>query len=206
MDDAELAGRSIRGFAAMLALLEGRGTANPWVDATVGESDASAHTVWSPEAEVPGRVEDPSIAMPVLGLELAGAALDGGERDAESPSLDVVGAINDVAYDQGEVLRPLFVAIERAPGLATHGLKIDGTWACVLITLRVDDDVAIHYVATDSAFRRRGLASRLIRAALTDARADGAATATLQASPDGLSVYERLGFRRVGVLRAFQRA
>jgi ribosomal protein S18 acetylase RimI-like enzyme len=205
MDDAELARRSIAGFGAMLALLDGRGSGNPWVDAAVGE-DGVAHTVWSPEVEVPGRVEDPSIAMPVLGLELAGAALDGGERDADAPSLDVVGAINDRAYGQDEVLRPLIAAIQGAPGLATHGIRIDGAWACVLVTLRVEDDVAVHYVATESAFRRRGLASRLIRAALSDARAVGAVTATLQASPDGLGVYERLGFRRVGVLRAFQRA
>jgi len=190
----------------MLALLDGRGTGNPWVDATVGEGDA--HTLWLADEALPppGRVEDPSIAMPVLGLELDGAALDGGERDAQAPTLDVVGAINDRAYDQGEVLRPLFVAIDGAPGLATHGIRIDGVWACVLVTLRVEDDVAVHYVATDAGFRRRGLASRLIRAALSDARAEGAATATLQASPDGLSVYERLGFRRVGMLRAFQRA
>ena len=208
MDDAELAGRSIRGFAAMLALLDGRGTRNPWVDATVGEGDSVAHTVWVADGEPPppGRVEDPSIAMPVLGLELEGAALDGGERAGEAPSLDAVGQINDAAYDQGEVLRPLFAAIDGAPGLATHGIRVDGAWACVMATLRVEDDVAVHYVATPSAFRRRGLASRLIRAALADARGAGAVTATLQASPDGLGVYERLGFRRVGMLRAFQRA
>lgn len=212
IDDAELARRSTAGFGAMLALLNGRGTGNPWVDASVGEDDGGAHTVWLPDgpAPPPGRVEDPSIAMPLLGLELAGAALDGGERDAEAPSLDVVGTLNDRAYEQGDVLRPLFIALgdPPPPALDTHGLRdgADGTWTCVLITLRVADDVAVHYVATDAAFRRRGLASRLIRAALTQARDYGARTATLQASPDGLSVYERLGFRRVGMLHAYQRA
>jgi GNAT superfamily N-acetyltransferase len=181
-----------------------------------GNDDDGAHTVWLPDdvsapaPPPPGRVEDPDIAMPVLGLDLAGAALDGGERDPEAPSLDVVGRLNDAAYEQGDVLRPLFAALGDAPGLATHGIRVDGAWACVLITLRVGDDVAVHYVATDAAFRRRGLASRLIRAALTEARdADGdlgaARTATLQASPDGLSVYEKLGFHRVGLLRAYQR-
>ncbi|HET6508439.1 MAG TPA: GNAT family N-acetyltransferase [Baekduia sp.] len=203
MDDEELARRSIRGFAEMVARLDGAGTDNPWIDATVDEGDAYA--IWSRGNRVRGRVEDPSLAMPVLGLELAGTDLDGGERDAAAPSMEVVGRINDRAYEQGDVLRPLFIAADGAPGLAAHGIRVDGAWACVLLMLRVEDDVAVHFVATESDFRRRGLASRLIRAALADARADGASTATLQASPDGLPVYERLGFRRVATLRAFLR-
>jgi GNAT superfamily N-acetyltransferase len=203
MDDEELARRSIRGFAEMAARLDGTGTGNPWVDAAVDDGDAYA--IWARGDRVRGRVEDPALAMPVLGMELTGADLDGGERDPQAPPLDVVGAINDRAYEQGEVLAPLFVAADGAPGLHAHGIRVDGAWACVLLTLRVQDDVAVHYVATEAAYRRRGLASRLIRAALTEARDAGAATATLQASPDGLPVYERLGFRRVATLRAFLR-
>jgi GNAT superfamily N-acetyltransferase len=203
MDDEELARRSIRGFAEMAARLDGAGTDNPWVDAAVDQGDAYA--VWSRGDRVRGRVEDPSLAMPVLGLELADAALEGGERDPQAPPMEVVGQVNDRAYEQGDVLRPLFVAADGAPGLRAHGIRVDGVWACVLLTLRVEDDVAVHYVATEAAFRRRGLASRLIRAALAEARDEGATTATLQASPDGLPVYERLGFRRVATLRAFLR-
>jgi ribosomal protein S18 acetylase RimI-like enzyme len=84
----------------------------------------------------------------------------------------------------------------------THGLRVDGEWACVALTLRVDDDVSVQYVATDGRFRRRGLAARVVRGALAQARADGVRTATLQASPDGFGVYERLGFRTVATLRA----
>ena len=83
-----------------------------------------------------------------------------------------------------------------------HGVRVDGRWACVALTLRVRDDVSVQYVATEPAYRRRGLAARVIGAALAEARADGMRTATLQASPDGYSVYERLGFRTVTTLRA----
>jgi len=56
--------------------------------------------------------------------------------------------------------------------------------------------------------RRRcdcGLASRLLLAVMAAARNDGTGSATLQASPSGLSVYERLGFRRVATLRGYLR-
>jgi ribosomal protein S18 acetylase RimI-like enzyme len=74
-----------------------------------------------------------------------------------------------------------------------------------LVTLTLGDDLAVHYVATEAAHRRRGLATRLLRAVLAQARADGLRTATLQASPDGLPVYLRLGFRRVATLRGWLR-
>ena len=54
--------------------------------------------------------------------------------------------------------------------------------------------------------RRRGLASTLLRGILVAAAREGKKTATLQATPAGLGVYARLGFRQVSLLRAFVRA
>ena len=54
--------------------------------------------------------------------------------------------------------------------------------------------------------RRRGLASVLLRGILAAAAREGKKTATLQATPAGLGVYARLGFRQVSLLRAFARA
>jgi ribosomal protein S18 acetylase RimI-like enzyme len=230
MDDDELARRSIAGFGETIALLGGPARAvrrenalgaridaareNHWIDAAVvpfgvvppGDDDSLPHALWSTADAAGGRVEEPSIAMPCLGLELDGAALDDGEGDGEAPSLAVVGEVNDRAYGQFEALGPLLRGAAADDRLRAHGLRVAGAWACVALTLRVGDDVSVQYVATEAAFRRRGLASRLLQAALADARAAGASTATLQASPDGLSVYERLGFRRVALLRAFLRA
>jgi ribosomal protein S18 acetylase RimI-like enzyme len=119
----------------------------------------------------------------------------------ETPSLAVVGELNDRAYGQRERLGPLISAIVDAR-VRTHGLRVDDEWACVVLTLRHVDDVSVQYVATDARFRRRGLAAQVVGAALAEARGDGVRTATLQASPDGFGVYERLGFRTVATLRA----
>ncbi|BDE06072.1 hypothetical protein WPS_13480 [Vulcanimicrobium alpinum] len=86
-----------------------------------------------------------------------------------------------------------------------NGLRDRETFVCVALTIAVDDDLGIHYVATEAAHRRRGLASRLLRAILANARAAGMRSAILQASADGLAVYERLGFRRVATLRGYLR-
>jgi ribosomal protein S18 acetylase RimI-like enzyme len=216
----DLAARAIDGFAETLARLGRTGVGgaselrerglvgarvpwaadNHWIDAAVAQPGAdlanAPHCVWS--AAVPeGRVEVPEIAMPAMGLVLAD--LRAAEPTAvATPSLPVVGALNDRAYGQADGLGPLIAAIDD-PSVRAHGLRVDGDWACVAMTLRLGDDVSVQYVATDPAFRRRGLASRLLSAVLRDA---GAVTATLTASPDGRGVYERLGFRTVATLHA----
>jgi ribosomal protein S18 acetylase RimI-like enzyme len=219
-----LAQRSIDGFAETLACLGRTGvggaseirarglvgarvpwaTDNHWVDAAVAGADAdlapAPHCVWS-AAVPPGRREIAEIAMPCMGLVLDDWRAPG-EAAIEAPPLDVVGRLNDRAYGvQEERLGPLIAAIDD-PRVHTHGVRIDGEWACVAVTVRVGDDVSVQYVATETTYRRRGLAAQVVGAALAEARDDGCRTATLQASPDGYGVYERLGFRTVATLRA----
>jgi ribosomal protein S18 acetylase RimI-like enzyme len=214
----DLARRSIDGFAETLACLGRTGvggasevrapglvgarvpwaTDNHWIDAAVAAPGAdltdAPHCVWSTDA-APSEVEMPCMA---LVLEDWRAPRD---EAVETPSPAVVGALNDQAYGQADRLGPLIAAIDD-PRVHTHGVRVDGEWACVVLTLRIGDDVSVQYVATGTAYRRRGLAAWVVGAALTEARADGARTATLQASPDGFGVYERLGFRTVVTLYA----
>jgi GNAT superfamily N-acetyltransferase len=232
VDDFELARRAILGFGETVAALGGGSGAavvrrpdavgalvpaasdNHWLDAAVVPAGAAApaddpglpHCLWATADAVPGRSEIPGIAMPCLGVALDDPALVLDDAGAIArPPLAVVGAVNDRAYGQDAQLAPLMRGLDD-PRAETHGLREGDDWACVMLTLRVGDDVSIQYVATERRFRRRGLASRLIRGALATARDAGVRSATLQASPDGLPVYERLGFRRVALLRAFVRA
>jgi len=219
----ELASRSIDGFAETLACLGRTGVGgarevrasglvgarvpwaadNHWIDAAVAAAGADLvdppHCVWS-TAVPAGRVELPDVAMPCMGLVLSDL-LPPEETVVETPSLTVVGELNDRAYGQSDRLAPLIAAIDD-PRVRTHGLRVDGEWACVALTVRVGDDVSVQYVATEARFRRRGLAAQVVAGALAQAREDGVRTATLQASPDGRGVYERLGFRTVTTLSA----
>lgn len=234
MDDAELARRSLLGFGEMAAAL-GRWSVgpevvvrrpdalgaridaahgNPWFSAAVVPLDATPppddprlpSCVWTVADAAPGRVQDPRITTPCMGVELDDPALrlDRGAADVGAPSLAVVGEVNERAYGESGTFGPLVRAL-RDPRVRTHGLLEHGTFVCVALTLAVEDDISVQYVATEATHRRRGLAGGLLTTVMAAARDEGIRTATLQASPDGLPVYERLGFRRVATLRGFVR-
>jgi ribosomal protein S18 acetylase RimI-like enzyme len=234
IDDTELARRSVLGFGEMLAALGRWGVGpqaevrrpdalgaridaaadNPWFDGAVVPPGAAPpaddlglpHCLWAVADAAPGRVEEPGIATPCLGLVLDDPALrlDRPASDVAAASLAVLGDVNERAYGQFGVFGPLVRQL-RDGRVRTHGLREGGGFVCVALTLALGDDLGIHYVATEASHRRRGLASRLLRALLAAAQGQGMRTATLQASPDGLSVYERLGFRRVATLRGYLR-
>ena len=125
----------------------------------------------------------------------------GGGAVLGTPSLAVVGELNDAAYGQRDRLGRLIGAIDD-PRVRAHGLRVDGEWACVALTLRVDDDISVQYVATGTPLPPRARRTGHHRSHARGATGDGARTATLQAGPDGYGVYERLGFRTVGTLHA----
>ncbi|MEU1311007.1 GNAT family N-acetyltransferase [Streptomyces cinnamoneus] len=55
----------------------------------------------------------------------------------------------------------------------------------------------IHQVATDPAYRRRGYARRVTRAARDWLAAQGCSSAALTATESGIGLYEELGFRPI---------
>ena len=189
----------------------------PWFNAAVvpaGESPPEEddprlpYCLWTVASAVPGRVEDTGVEMPCMGIELENLVAEVASMEVEVPSLAEIGDMNERAYgDTSGEFGPLVEALQD-DRVRTHGYRDSisgGVFVCVALTLAIGDDISIHYVATEASHRRRGLASSLIRQVLAGARAQGMRTATLQASKDGLSVYERLGFRRVAMLHGFLR-
>lgn len=121
------------------------------------------------------------------------------------PPWEVLGQVNDAAYDCVDVFAPLVSAMQD-PRARAHGLVDEtGSYRCVAMTLLVDGDVSVCYVATDTPYRRQGLASWLLWTVLAAARDDSATSASLQTSPDGATVYQALGFRQVAVLHGHLR-
>lgn len=74
-----------------------------------------------------------------------------------------------------------------------HGHAVSGAW-----TYRCGTDVGIYAVETFPAWRRRGLAKRLMLHVLADAYRRGARTATLQSTRMGEPLYRALQFKPAG--------
>lgn len=66
-------------------------------------------------------------------------------------------------------------------------------------------DAGAYAIATVPAARGRGLATGLLRQALSDARERGCSTSTLQATKVGFPIYERLGFENLGPIDMWER-
>lgn len=77
------------------------------------------------------------------------------------------------------------------------------TLARVCCAMGLGRDVVIDQVATDPAFRGRGMARSLLRAAVDWALARGGERVLLISSLDGHRLYSRLGFDTVASIRVF---
>jgi GNAT superfamily N-acetyltransferase len=77
-----------------------------------------------------------------------------------------LGEINEMACDDSGVFGPLVCVLAEDERIHAYGLRdaSGGPFVCVALTLTVGDDVGILYVATEAPHRRKGLASKLVRA------------------------------------------
>jgi GNAT superfamily N-acetyltransferase len=87
------------------------------------------------------------------------------------------------------------------PYVARH----EGRPAACLGIFDHDGDAGVELVGTIPEARGRGLATKLMRRALADARDRGCQVTTLQATRAGYPVYSRLGYRDFGRVQMWER-
>lgn len=114
------------------------------------------------------------------------------------PDLQTAGRVNDLAYGYAEPkMAPAIAALP--PTVLTYGDE-----ESVAMGYDVGTDTAVWFVATLPEAQGKGRAGNLIRRLLLDARDRGQRTSSLQASPKGKPLYERLGYRTVGSLHLYE--
>ena len=118
--------------------------------------------------------------------------------------VEEAGALNDAAYGYplGTWTRGMGA---RPEGLRTYLARIDGAPASTVAVRHLDGDCPVWNVATAEPARGRGLASRLMARALSDAARAGLETTTLQATALGAPVYGALGYMDFGALHMWER-
>jgi GNAT superfamily N-acetyltransferase len=170
-----------------------------------------AWTVWVPDKDrdsarmlaARGHVLDASPRAMAMELSDLGPELPAPEGVEPGPiDASTSAGLNDRAYGFGPDGFAAGIAGETS--IRWHGaFARDEALGCVG-TIAIGDDCLITGVATPPEYRGRGIASWLVRSALAGARGRGMATASLQASRAGASIYERLGFRDLGFLEMWE--
>lgn len=174
-----------------------------------GYAESNAWTVWVPESdrdtaaflESRGHELDAEPAMMVLDL-------DGWQPPVEPASwqpasVEELARINDAAYPWRDR------SMERA---ILQSAFDDGEFRLYITedaaVLGIDDtsgDAGVFFVATLPEARGRGLATRLLAAAMVEARDRGCDISTLQATKMGEPLYARLGYQRFGAIQMWEK-
>jgi GNAT superfamily N-acetyltransferase len=185
-------------------------SAHAELDAAYAEAGVSAWTVWVDSAdedaqrflEAAGHVLDGA----PMGQELDLAAV---ERPAEG-ELDLVGAPSPADLDP--VVSAAYGwsgfgdSLEAFPhGFHAYLARHDGAPASCLGIWDWHGDAHVQMVGTVPGARGRGIASRLMRHALADARDRGCTVSRLQATAMGAPVYRGLGYRDLRPVQMWER-
>jgi GNAT superfamily N-acetyltransferase len=184
------------------------------VDALREEYDANrirAWTVWVPDEdretarllEGRGHLLDAAPRAMALRLEELGPEPPAPERVEPGPCEPGVAAeLNDRAYGYGP--DGFRAALSQETSIRWHAAYAGEEAVGCVGTIAIGDDCCVTGVATPLEHRGRGLAGWLLRRALAEARDEGMATASLQATRAGTPLYERLGFADFGFVEMWE--
>lgn len=178
-----------------------------WLEEQFAEVDA--WTVWVPETEKAlatflesrGHALDADPAMMVL--DLPGWQPPVTPAEWQPATVEELARVNEAAYPwhDGSMERAILGA---AFDDGEFRLYITGNASVAGVT-DCGGDAGVFLVATAPEARGRGLASRLLAAAMVEARDRGCDVSTLQATKMGEPVYARLGYRRIGAIQMWEK-
>ena len=131
--------------------------------------------------------------------------LDGEDEAPHEADLVTVARVNDLAY--GNYDGRLERTLAPLPNGVLRGYRVDhnGKPAAVALALHHADDCGVSFVATIPKARRKGLATTVMRQALTAAKNAGCTTTTLQATDVGEKLYANLGYRQLCMMQLWER-
>jgi GNAT superfamily N-acetyltransferase len=172
-------------------------------------ADVHAWTVWVPETETElaaflesrGHELDADPAMMVLPLQGWQPPVE--PADWQPATVEELAQVNEQAYPwrDGSMERAI---LNSAYDDVEFRLYITER-ASVLGVNDCDGDAGVFFVATLPEARGRGLASRLLAAAMVEARDRGCEISTLQATKAGEPVYRRLGYESLGAIQMWEK-
>lgn len=134
-----------------------------------------------------------------MGAELSALDLST-DTSAVSERWDMPTAarLNELAYELEPGKFGPLGEIPQPDGVRCFVGESDGHAVATVVTYPNGEDCGIYWVATDPAYRGRGLAKATMTAALKVAVEDGFRTTTLQATKAGHPLYIRLGYEDLG--------
>lgn len=150
----------------------------------------------------------PGFDQPLLGIWTATDSEAIAPADFHDPAVSTttpaeVARLNDLAYGV-DCKYPTAWLTHHDPRISAFALRDETSSALsVAVLLLLGDNAVIQYVATDPVHQRQGYAGRITRHVTAAARRAGARSVTLQSTPDAISLYRKLGFQRVGLLRCY---
>lgn len=180
-----------------------------------GDAGVRAFTVWVPASDLEsvallsdrGHVLDSKSSAMAAPMDAITLEEPGDLEWSETRDLALVAGLNDRAY--GFPPPAFSEALTRwpaEPGWRGFLARLNGhAVACAMTFEAPSGDCGVTGVASLPEARGRRLATRLLCRALAAAKARGATSTSLQASPMGRSMYAKLGYRDLGELEMWER-
>jgi GNAT superfamily N-acetyltransferase len=145
--------------------------------------------------------DEPGMAVQVDRIGNDFAAPPGLSIDSVRDEADLADWVSVWLFPVPESIRQLHLDVLRLRGLGDdlpwhyYVGRLDGRPVACSELFTARGVAAVHYVVTLPKMRRRGFGAAMTLCVLHEARAIGYRVGVLTASPDGIGIYRRLGFR-----------